>query len=874
MEEDQAKDFILARLSSLTDCEKFIFEEVWKGKITYENTDEKITYEKIAAQKKLNVNTINKSASALWKKISNLCEGEEKVKQNNLKVVVLRYWNRVKEAPPETAQTPANVATPCNSKLEEVNPSFVGRKDAIADLNSLINRGKKVIVIKAPGGVGKTTLAEQFLKSQEFELVLEFRIAKDDKEKITPVERLIDIPLQQLGNTSDPEFGVSLARLKPHLEHRRIGVLIDNLETALDEDGRFIEPHRGYVELLQVLVSLTVQSVTLVTSRERLCDDCVNVVHYPLPGLDEQAWQQFFSSRNIDIDSPTLTAMHKAYGGNAKAMDLICGAIVEDGYEKNMAAYWVENSSDPLFNTGLKNLVTSQFNRLQTIHVEAYKLLCRLGCYRYQDISTVSKEGLLCLLWDVPETQHGSIIESVKNRSLVEYGNGKYWLHPMIQVQAVARLKSLGEWEIANRKASEYYLKDADNTTMIKSAFEAIEHFYEIKDYEQCYQVLLFKILEAEKLENLRCSENLWTYTNRIVNICEKLVNNLPFKQKLLTLIPLGVLYPEIGENYKAIKTKEAILKISEPVTEKDDQLKFSEISAYLIAARGNKFIGNFAEALKVCEEASKVAQEYKQPYWKALALYELGTVHLERARLKESLARSLEAGEAFRCIGASAFLAISRPITEELYDFLKTPIEEIPKELERILHKHGAYKSQKDDYTKKFRILHNVGRCFNTMNFYQVAKIFLEKALTFVPETDYTNLTWSYLEIASCYSGMGEIDNTKTYYDRALKYSEQAQTICRAFVLSEYGYWNYKQARYKEALDKYEQLEQLLKGTQFEFLKARNNYNICNTYLKMGSEDIGKISDYLEISKEISLELNLPLIAEINKLQKELAKL
>ncbi|HBK22070.1 MAG TPA: hypothetical protein DDZ60_06075 [Planktothrix sp. UBA10369] len=858
MEPDPAKDFILARLSDLSERQKLIFEKVWEGK--------RFTYQELATEKNYSLETLKADASALWTQIGEIC-GVEKVTKKNFKFVVEQYWNRVKDAPPETAQTPTD-----NLRLDEVNPSFVGRKDAIADLNALIDRGEKVIVIKASGGVGKTTLAEQFLKSQEFDLVLVFSIAKD-QEKITPVERLITDCLQELGDNSVPEFGVSLAQLKRHLENRRIGVLIDNLEPALDEDGRFIEPHRGYVELLRVLAQSTVQSVTLVTSRKRLCDDCVNVEHYPLPGLDEQAWQQFFSSRNIDIDIPTLKAMNKAYGGNAKAMELICGAIREEGYE-NMTAYWVENSSDLLVKKDLKNLVTSQFNRLQIIDIEAYKLLCRLGCYRYQDISTVSKEGLLCLLWDVPETQHGSIIESVKNWSLVEYRNRKYWLHPMIQVEAVARLKSLGEWEMANRKASEYYLKDADNTTMIKSAFEAIEHFYEIKDYEQCYQVLLFKILEAEKLENLRCSENLWTYTNRIVNICEKLINNLPFKQKLLTLIPLGVLYPEIGENYKAIGIKEAILKISETVTEKDEKLKFSEISAYLIAARGNKFIGNFTEALKVCEKATKVAQEYKQPYWKALALYELGTVHLERARLKESFARFREAGKALRCIGASAFLAISRPIAKEVYDFFKTPIEEIPQELKRILHKHGAYTSKKDDYTKKFRILHNIGRCFNSMNMYQFAKIFLEVALTFVPETDYTNLTWSYLEIASCYSGMGEIDNAKTYYERALKCSEQAPTICRAFALSEYGSWDYKQDRYTEALKKYYLLEQLLNGTQFEFLKARNYYNLCKTYLKTGSEDIGKMSNYLEISKAISLELNLPLMAEINKIEKELTKL
>jgi hypothetical protein len=60
----------------------------------------------------------------------------------------------------------------------QIDPNFVGREGAIADLNTLISRGAKVIVIQARGGVGKTTLARKYLQ-QEFDSVLEFPIAKE-----------------------------------------------------------------------------------------------------------------------------------------------------------------------------------------------------------------------------------------------------------------------------------------------------------------------------------------------------------------------------------------------------------------------------------------------------------------------------------------------------------------------------------------------------------------------------------------------------------------------------------------------------------------------------------------------------------------------
>jgi len=82
---------------------------------------------------------------------------------------------------------------------QTVDPNFVGREGAIADLNTLVNRDAKVIVIQARGGVGKTTLAQKYLQ-QEFETVLEFPIAKETKD-IASIESLSEEKLRQLGES-------------------------------------------------------------------------------------------------------------------------------------------------------------------------------------------------------------------------------------------------------------------------------------------------------------------------------------------------------------------------------------------------------------------------------------------------------------------------------------------------------------------------------------------------------------------------------------------------------------------------------------------------------------------------------------------------
>jgi tetratricopeptide (TPR) repeat protein len=372
------------------------------------------------------------------------------------------------------------------------NQNFVGREGAIADINTRIDRGAKIIVIQAAGGVGKTTLAQEYLNSQGFDLVLDLPMAKE-KENIQLVESVIEGWLKQdFEEEPGREFWEMLRRLKKQLQTRKIGVLIDNLEPALDGQGRFIEPHRRYVELLRVLADSSVQSITLITSREPLAEG-IGVTNYPLPSLNEQAWQDFFSLRDIDIDEITLKEMHKAYGGNALAMTILCDPIQRDG---GMVAYWQEHKVEAnlLVELAVENLVKEQFNRLEETYPEAYRLLYRLGCYRYQDVPKVPTEGLLCLLWDLPEAQRRRVIESLRNRSLVECYQGEYWLHPVIRAEAIARLRASEDWEEANRKAAEFWTNSVKTVETVEDAlraFEAYYHYVEINDFEQAGYVIV-----------------------------------------------------------------------------------------------------------------------------------------------------------------------------------------------------------------------------------------------------------------------------------------------------------------------------------------------------------------------------------------------
>jgi tetratricopeptide (TPR) repeat protein len=441
------------------------------------------TYETIAKQLGYEESYVRDRGSRLFRLLRQAFE--ESIGKQNFKVVVERRFEQEKLVQKQLATSPP-----------ETNHDFLGREDDLAKLHQCL-QDSQVVLIQGEGGLGKTTLARKYLEKYGFR-VLPIWMATENPSMITPAENIVEEWLpREFNSPAGRDFGINLSRLRQCLSssQKPIGILIDNFDSVLNGSGRLLESHRCYLELLRLLADPNLPVVTLITSRERLQESAVTPQIYRLEGLSEGVWRDYFAYHRMDVQPHIVREIWNACGGNPKAMKILKGAAQAE-FDGDLDGYWQSCDRNLLIEGTLQDLVCNQFDSIQASNSIAYQLLCRMGAYRYQDVPFVSLAGVKSLLWDVPEPQRQSIIQSLRGRSLIECRrNQKFWLHPMIRSEAIKRLKqSPVEWQEAHRQAAQFWLNSVEVVDTVEDALQALEayyHYLEIEDYEQACAVIV-----------------------------------------------------------------------------------------------------------------------------------------------------------------------------------------------------------------------------------------------------------------------------------------------------------------------------------------------------------------------------------------------
>jgi tetratricopeptide (TPR) repeat protein len=504
--------------------------------------------------------------------------------------------------------------------VEQQNLSFLGRARVIESLNALA-KTNRLIVIHAVGGQGKTTVAQKYLQELEsngYQLI-ELYMPIDDRNIPSAKSVLDEWFNRDFHEMSSSQFAVTLDRLRRIIKERKLAILVDNIESLLDENGKFIPDHAQYLELFSVLSDHATQSITIVTSRCRLLESRLrSVYNYAIPPLSQSDWQDYFTYNNVLFDEKSLAEMHSKLGGNAKAMTSLCGEIYMD-FDRNATIFWEQRGADILASADLKDLVSGHLDRLVKVEPLAYSLLKRMGCYRYQSIPHIPIEALFYQLWDSPKAEHVKIIEVIKNRSLLELANGEYSLHPLVRAEAVHLLKqNEEEFTKAHNNAADFWkakVQSLDTDKDLLMAFEPCYHYLETNDLHKIIEIFLNTDLMKEGYLHIAFYGRLSpTLVLELLDKIEQRSLLLPPEQGIPVLAHVksfrGNAYFFSGEPQKALIELEAAIKIIEQ--NNSPQLIFFLLSNVFQAFACKLDLGEFDEALVLIQPYIDNIDRYK----------------------------------------------------------------------------------------------------------------------------------------------------------------------------------------------------------------------------------------------------------------------
>lgn len=307
---------------------------------------------------------------------------------------------------------------------------FYGRDREIAQLESwIVNDHYKLIAILGMGGIGKTTLAVAIADqvSTHFDCLI-WRSLRN----APPVDRLLSDLLLSLSaeQLNDAEgFDRKLARVASYLQDRSCLLVLDNLESILDEHGgRYRIGYEGYAELVRCFAETRHQGCLVFTSRE--------------PPLE---LSRFNSGRSLlvngvsDVDGKRICNQIAAldaselqwhqiiahYGGNPLALKIVAAGI-RDLLGGDVGQFLELLCQGSLGFRDIQDVLARQFARISVYEREAmYWVAIAREPISFKElqadlVSGISRQKLL------------DTLDSLHRRSLLEISHSCYSLQPVV----------------------------------------------------------------------------------------------------------------------------------------------------------------------------------------------------------------------------------------------------------------------------------------------------------------------------------------------------------------------------------------------------------------------------------------------------------
>ncbi len=676
---------------------------------------------------------------------------------------------------------------------------FIGRRQILRRIYKSIRKGMGAVVLKGPGGIGKSTLTTRVTANLYHQGEYDFIVVQG----ATSVEQIIEALSQKAAQkgiagaaevfAADAEEKVKLGwYLENYLLKNKVVIIFDNFEENQDEarDGDFAnEPLKKFLWFFRDSLNNS-DSFLFFSTR------------YTLPGFDDPGtcreigefspveFRKMLLHRDAlkNLDPESAASLRQQVGGNPRALDLLDKIAFQEFEGREFS--WPELAE---LIPGLKERIIEKegsgddFTPLFLDRLFAYlcktrrKLLNVLAVFR----APVPKEALAAFDMVLDREDHLKLT----NLSLLERTPGDrkslYYIHRLTAQHLLSQVDQPTQ-EDYHHKAARYFaaIRGEEGAKYLENDIEARRHFLRAGMWNEGADIT-FNLMEYLHLHG---------YPQRALELLRELdLTKLSDEAQAVAHNRFGILHQDFGKYDLALDSFNKSLKIDKQ--RKDD--KGTAVNLHQIGIIYQEK-GQYEEALSRYQQSLQIREKIGDTKGIAESLHQIGMIYEEKGQYEEALENYEKCREIFADMGTQKELAAALHQIGIIYQE-KGQYDEALERYQQSLEIEEKLGNQKGISQS----LHQIGRIYEEKGQYEEALSRYQQSLEIKEKIgDTSGIATTLHQIGIIYELKGQYEEALNRYQQSFEIRERIGDIAgMAISLGQMGQLYFKKEEFETAL-------------------------------------------------------------------------